>query len=958
MSRLNAELTRIARLPADWQVQAYRNAHTSLLKKDPGNYPEHVQVLEALGRAEHAMKTPGTRLTVFALALGAQRRAMRGGVVFANILNHSTNVLKDLRRYDEALSIHEEALTIRRATLPNNDPLIADSLVLVANVLAVLRRYDEALEQYEKALTIRRTILSDKQPHIASILHNSANVLTDLRRYDEALARYEEALTIKRAALPHSHPDIADTLKCIAAVFRNLRRYDEALAFQEEALVIQRTAFPHGHPDPASHLMDSASVLAGLGRYDEALAKYKEVLTIKRAALPHNHPDIADILNNIGGVLRELCRYDEALECYEEALSIQRAALPQGHLFLAVSLHNSARILHELGRYDDAFARHEEALTIERANLPERHPFIAVSLENTALVLKDMRRYEDALAAATEALTIHLHNDQFPTVSKTYWGPGTTTQVSLPDTFAQTLTLCAQLPTSTVTALLTFKGNADIEQGLTSILQANATGTFRDRLDELQALQAEMARLQYSADAQDLLRVQEVTAQLETLERQIHTDPEGARLAEELQLRMITPPAVQSALQDDEALLNLFVSEDAVYAQILHQDGRHHLHRYAASDLEAQVAHLRQVLGDPGLLLHETPLLRPLQGLYASLIAPIAGLLGLGEDLKRLVISGDGFLYGLPWDLLCAPDASGARPLLAQVSTRLVPTPRDLLRLHRLESVPGSATSPAVLLGVQSFEEHGDSDQEGTETEAMNLPPDLRSAPVHFATRSAVMTTGGADSLPRYGNLNGTEQEIRMLTALLTERGRSVVSHLSPDASEQTLLNIGVAPWVLHFSTHSDVWDAEQTRPLYQRAERLDPRYDPAHPFSRAVVLLDGYTRRNFQGVLRAWELGSLNLRGTELVTFSSCNSGLGDMTAGRGVAGLSQAAFLAGAQRTITTLWPVLDATTPQWMGNVYTARLNGASWQDAVREEKLRMLAEEQPVSAWAPFVLNGLA
>ncbi|MBB5365764.1 CHAT domain-containing tetratricopeptide repeat protein [Deinococcus humi] len=921
MSRIDKELQRISRLPVDRQVGAYRNLHTLSLKSETGNYPGHERILEALLRAEHALKGSNEPLTVFAVALELQGRHLRRGVVFAGFLNNLATVLAELRRFDEALEMRGETLATRRAALPHRDPLIADSLM------------------------------------------NMALVLSDLRRFDEALLGHQEALAIKREGLPAGHPDIAISLNNLGTALYELRRFDEALEKHEEALMIQRAALPDGDPRIANILNNLGNALYELSRFDEALEKHEEALKIRRQSLLAGDRLTAASLNNLANVLQKLNRLDEALEKHEEALVIRRAALPAGHPLFALSFHNLGNVLTDLRRYDDAVQSYRHALKIWRGALPKHHPQTAQTLHRVARVLGELGQPEQGLPHATEALNILLYNEQFPQISKTLWGDAAEFDESVPDTLALLLELAThpevpELPGDVITALLTYKGNADIEQGLTSILHANATGPFCVRLDELQALQAEMARLQYSADAQDLLRVQEVTRQLQQLEQQIHTDPEGARLAEELQLRMITPPAVQSALHDDEALLNLFVSGDAVYAQVLHQDGRHHLHRYAASDLEEQVAHLRLVLGDPGLLLHEAALLQPLQGLYAALITPIAGLLGLEGDLKQLVISGDGFLYGLPWDLLCAPDASGARPLLAQVSTRLVPTPRDLLRLHRLASVPGSDMNPAVLLGVQSFEEDVDSDQEAPENGAVNPPPELRSAPGRFATRSAVVMTGGTAELPRYGNLNGTAQEIGTLSSLLTARGRAVSSHLSPDASEQTLLNIGVAPWVLHFSTHSDVWDAEQTRPLYQRAERLDPRYDPAHPFSRAVVLLDGYTRRNFQGVLRAWELGSLNLRGTELVTFSSCNSGLGDMTAGRGVAGLSQAAFLAGAQRTITTLWPVLDATTPQWMGNVYTARLDGASWQDAVREEKLRMLAEEQPVSAWAPFVLNGLA
>ncbi len=117
MSRLNAELSRIARLPADRQMMAYRNAHTLLLKREPGNYPDHEHLLKAFLQAEHAIKGPNERLTGFAAALEIQGRHMRRSVVFAGFLNNSGNVLRTLHRLNEALVQHEEALQIRRTAL-------------------------------------------------------------------------------------------------------------------------------------------------------------------------------------------------------------------------------------------------------------------------------------------------------------------------------------------------------------------------------------------------------------------------------------------------------------------------------------------------------------------------------------------------------------------------------------------------------------------------------------------------------------------------------------------------------------------------------------------------------------------------------------------------------------------------------------------------------------------------
>lgn len=210
--------------------------------------------------------------------------------------------------------------------------------------------------------------------------------------------------------------------------------------------------------------------------------------------------------------------------------------------------------------------------------------------------------------------------------------------------------------------------------------------------------------------------------------------------------------------------------------------------------------------------------------------------------------------------------------------------------------------------------------------------------------------------MPEYGDLPGTRKEIELLIELLDDLDFDIRPLVSPGVTEQTLLSID-SPFILHIATHSDIWTVEQNRPFYPK-HPTNPRLDPAHPFSRAVILLDGYNRQDFRGVFRAWELATLPLTGTALVTLSSCHSGLGDMEAGKAVAGLSQAAFLAGTSRTLTTLWSVLDDRTPEFIAGVYRRFLQGETLQEALQQEKLVWLERDEPFSAFAPFVLNGLA
>ena len=161
-----------------------------------------------------------------------------------------------------------------------------------------------------------------------------------------------------------------------------------------------------------------------------------------------------------------------------------------------------------------------------------------------------------------------------------------------------------------------------------------------------------------------------------------------------------------------------------------------------------------------------------------------------------------------------------------------------------------------------------------------------------------------------FARLPGSAREVRSIAGLF---GQSEV-HLGSDASEQTLESLRsrdeLASFaVIHLATHGEVDDLSpmNSRLLLSQDRLTDPTVAPS---------LDAPA---YDGILTAGEvLGTWKLR-AELVTLSSCRSGLGRPSGGEGHVGFAQAFFLAGARSLVVSLWAVDDRATSLLMTRFY---------------------------------------
>jgi CHAT domain-containing protein len=163
------------------------------------------------------------------------------------------------------------------------------------------------------------------------------------------------------------------------------------------------------------------------------------------------------------------------------------------------------------------------------------------------------------------------------------------------------------------------------------------------------------------------------------------------------------------------------------------------------------------------------------------------------------------------------------------------------------------------------------------------------------------------------------------------------------------------APSILHFATHGffqpDVRD---------NMDRLLQTFSGAalpSPLLRSGIALAGANCHR-DGLLTSLEISGLDLRGTEVVALSACETGLGDVSSWEGVYGFRRAFFLAGVESLLVSLFPAPDKETRRLMEAYYERLLAGKGRSQALREAQLSMLSigEAGHPMNWAAFIMIG--
>ncbi|NJR65183.1 MAG: CHAT domain-containing protein [Leptolyngbyaceae cyanobacterium CRU_2_3] len=341
--------------------------------------------------------------------------------------------------------------------------------------------------------------------------------------------------------------------------------------------------------------------------------------------------------------------------------------------------------------------------------------------------------------------------------------------------------------------------------------------------------------------------------------------------------------------------------------------------------------------------------------LDAQIMQPIRSRLG---NAQHLLLSPDGQLNLIPFAALVDENE---HYLIETYTLTYSTSGRDLLR-QQLDSP--SRQSP-VLIANPDYDTPG------------NPTPQVAIAPPGTITRSGDAAQPLANqrstdlSTQRFAPLPGTAAEANAIFPLLPHATLLTGSQ----ATENNLKQLQ-GPSILHIATHGFFFrnvefvpppdaltQGFSTLPTAMGAQmrQTSQGINNENPLLRSGLALAGFNPRHSgteDGVLTALEASGLDLRGTQLVVLSACDTGLGEVVNGEGVYGLRRAFLMAGAESLVMSLWKVDDYATSELMARYYQRLQQGEGRSEAFRQVQLEMLqtSEYQHPYFWAAFIFSG--
>lgn len=780
--------------------------------------------------------------------------------------------------------------------------------------------YDEAEETLDKSIALSsndktlKPVLSESYNHLSILYWTTGN-------NEKAMEYALQALQLRQSIYGEKSAITAGSYMNLGLIYQH-NDPEQAIVYYDKAIAIYTTTFQSNHPLIASALINKGIVYQNEKTYNSSLAQFEKALAIIESSVGKQHINYAFTLSHIGNVYLQTGKVEKAEQYQLEALSIFKANVGNRHPEVAECYNELAAIELQRKKYKKALSYYQQALIANSFKFSNEKLYFNPSTEDvihTDLMLATFLMKSQALEEKHVKKDLKVKDLQFAlstlqsadTLSETIRHRRTNKKDKVElgkltnDIYEHAIHLCLML--SEITAhkkayyaqgfLFSEKNKAAVLLEAISDAKAKSFAGLPDSL-----LKKEMEIKKRIAYGEQLLKKAESEAEKTQWRTFVLKENRlYENYIEELEKKF---PSYYNLKYQKSTLtakqLQASLPDSTALFHYFVSDKYEEIYLFVLDKKKLKlVRKAKDAALDKELTAWRNSIRYRIQDQYIDFGNTLSKQL-LPSRLPShtsLIVIPDGRLSSTPFEALFTHEASASTDL-------------PLLLKHAAITYNYSAS-----LYLESLK------KSKNECATGNV---LLCAPISFQGKMS--------------NLPGSQQEVEGLSKTFTNKGFTVQSFLQEQASESALKKASVNQWsYIHFATHGLVNEND--------------------PDLSKIILK---STKEEDGDLHSGEIYTLNLK-SELITLSACQTGLGKVTKGEGLIGLSRALLYAGANNIIVSLWSVSDVSTLQLMNNLYSNILTNTScisYAKALQKAKLELLATKEMSEPyfWAPFILVG--
>ena len=910
---------------------------------------------------------------------------------YATALHKTGNIATLYGEYQMALKYYQTSLAIRENLYGKSHPDCAASLANIGNALQNMGKYAESISYLQRASEIDKKFSGEKSQFYGEDLHNIGNSYYGLRDYDNAEKYYCEAAKIKAITVGNDSYDYATTIVMLANLYGDLGQNETAMKYYESAAEII-SATQDRQDTYANVLSNMGTLYSALGNYSKALEKYNEAKSILEKLGMEKTITYINILTNVASAYFFMSDYDKSLEIDKQVAEITKAEMGESSIEYATTINNIGTIYMKTAEYTTALEYLRKAAKIRKDILGENNIEYAKSLNNigNSLLLKgDTKASADTLVKAykiAESVYGKDHNgttDYLLNIANCYMKSG---DYKLAHTYLQkSLNIGSKSLRENFSFLssrereLYWQNNVEMYRAIIENSSHITTDTSAARCSynaELVTkgllLTSEMEFNKLIAESKDTKLIAEfekmrllgliLNGELEKNidERTYNCD------SLENEIQKIERHLVENCRQYGDFTRTIAINWKDVQKSLKPNDAAIEFANYTENDTTKYAAIvLTKSMESPVFvpLFNENDIARLLRG-----ITPAKPDVPKDDDnrgastvtAKRQGIYESTGLYKLIWQPLEKYFPENPRVYFApsgalhQIAVEYAPidhdkTISDKYEIYRVSSTRFLAMDympkpmkNSVLYGGIFYD---------SDTTTMKRESD------RYSTRGG-NTIRSFSSLNRdedRGSLNylpGTKTEVENIVGNLKKNRVKTKLYEGIQANEESFKALsGKEISTMHIATHGFFLPTDEKMSGDQSLVQSGLLLSGANYAWQNKPLPEGIE----DGILTAKEISFMDLRKTDLVVLSACQTALGEIT-GEGVFGLQRGFKKAGVRTIIMSLWPVDDNATLLMMTEFYTNLTKGMTKREAflTAQNKVKTTEGFENPRYWAAFIM----